>query len=268
MQDAFTNHIVERLYSESDKFKSDWVKSNKHGYHYLIIDNILPREWCYGIYDSFPGDLKMMRHLNTFRERKRTLAVFDSLNTNIRDITYAFQDSSIIQAIENITGMYNLEPDPHLYASGISIMQKGDFLNPHLDNSHNVNKKKIRQINLLYYVSPNWTHEFGGNLELWDSDVSIATEIISKFNRLIIMETNQYSWHSVNQVSIDSKRCCVSNYLFSPIRENYKTNYRVTTFMGRPEQPMLRMLSQVDNSMRQLFANTTGISRGKKYMPK
>jgi Rps23 Pro-64 3,4-dihydroxylase Tpa1-like proline 4-hydroxylase len=35
-------------------------------------------------------------------------------------------------------------------------MGKGDFLNPHLDNSHDGDQKNYRAINVLYYLSENW----------------------------------------------------------------------------------------------------------------
>ena len=85
-------------------------------------------------------------------------------------------------------------------------MAKGHFLNPHLDNSHDGEQKNYRVLNLLYYVSPDWKPEFGGNLELWDESVKKPVEIPSLFNRLVLMSTNDKSWHSVNEVRIDRPR--------------------------------------------------------------
>lgn len=45
-------------------------------------------------------------------------------------------------------------------------MAKDNFLNPHLGNSHDKDRECYRVLNLLYYVTPNWSHEQGGNLEL------------------------------------------------------------------------------------------------------
>jgi Rps23 Pro-64 3,4-dihydroxylase Tpa1-like proline 4-hydroxylase len=35
-------------------------------------------------------------------------------------------------------------------------MSKGAYLRPHLDNSHDKNRKRYRVVNLLYYVTPDW----------------------------------------------------------------------------------------------------------------
>jgi hypothetical protein len=120
-------------------------------------------------------------------------------------------------------------------------MEKDDFLNPHLDNSHDGDQEKYRIIHLLYYVSPNWQQEYGGNLELWDTKVSIPTEIHAKFNRLVVMETNNISYHSVNKVRFDGRRVCVSNYFFCKDSSNLKQFKHVTTFHGRPEEPLKKV---------------------------
>ena len=65
---------------------------------------------------------------------------------------------------------------------------------------------------LLYYVTPGWRLENGGNLELWDCAVRRNVTLVSQFNRLVLMETTPWSWHSVSPVVADGFRCCVSNY--------------------------------------------------------
>ena len=95
-------------------------------------------------------------------------------------------------------------------------MAPGHFLNPHIDNSHDGDQKNYRVLNLLYYITPGWRSENGGNLELWDQKVTKPVEIPSLFNRLVLMSTNDKSWHSVNEVKADSRRCCISNYYFFP----------------------------------------------------
>jgi hypothetical protein len=85
---------------------------------------------------------------------------------------------------------------------------------------------------------------------LWDDNVSEAVEIPSLFNRLVLMETNDRSWHSVNEVKADELRCCVSNYYFSPHSPNGYETTHVTFFQGRPEQKLRRMVSTADGMLR------------------
>ncbi|MEM8937613.1 MAG: 2OG-Fe(II) oxygenase, partial [Pseudomonadota bacterium] len=108
-----------------------------------------------------------------------------------------------------------------------------------------------------------WSGANGGNLELWDSKVATRKEIVSAFNRLVVMETNNSSWHSVNPVTADAPRRCISNYYFSPDSPNGKTYYHVTSFLGRPEQPLRRLVGRFDSAARQTIASVSGVSRGK-----
>ena len=145
-----------------------------------------------------------------------------------------------------------MKPDDHLYAGGISLMAQGNFLNPHLDNSHDKDRGLYRVLNLLYYVTPDWSHEQGGNLELWDQGPKEPQrEITSQFNRLALMATHEKSWHSVSEVTVDRARCCVSNYYFSAQPLEDHEYFHVTSFRGRPEQPVRDLVLQGDGALRQ-----------------
>ena len=147
-------------------------------------------------------------------------------------------------------------------------MGKGDYLNPHIDNSHDKDRKVYRRLNLLYYVTPNWKVNKGGNFELWDKAVIKKNTIISKFNRLVIMETNKTSWHSVNEVKVDEIRCCVSSYFYSQASPDNTKYFHVTSFTGRPNEKIKRIYGYIDNLIRDSFSKRTGIGRNKKHINK
>src|SRR5262249_12355100 len=159
--------------------------------------------------------VSQMRFQSTFREQKYTSRSVNKLDPIIGESLFAFQAPQVVEIVKQITGMTGLMADPTLYDGGISAMTRGQFMNPHLDNSRNPDRTSSRRSNLLNYATPNWSARCGGNLEWWDTSVRQATEIPSLFNRLVIMETNRRSWHSVNPVQHDGVRCCVSNYFFS-----------------------------------------------------
>ena len=132
------------------------------------------------------------------------------------------------------------------------MMSHDHFLNPHLDNSHDKDRNLYRVLNLLFYVSPGWEHESGGNLELWDNGPQgEAREVVSQFNRLVLMATHRTSWHSVNKVrATHAPRCCVSNYYFSATPLESHEYFHVTTFRGRPEEPVRDVLLKSDAALR------------------
>ncbi|MBA3631661.1 MAG: 2OG-Fe(II) oxygenase [Acidobacteria bacterium] len=249
MREEIVNFIVERLENGADEIRADFLTDKGIKTRFATIDNLLPEDVARQFFVVFPP-FSEMRLLDSFREKKYTSKTLDKFNSLISDITFAFQDERVIDVVSKITGFENVEGDPHLYAGGISAMTKGHFLNPHLDNSHDYEQKNYRVLNLLYYISPDWKTENGGNLELWNEDVTESIEIPSLFNRLVLMSTNDKSWHSVNEVKVDGVRCCISNYYFSPHSPNGYETTHVTYFQARPEQTVRRLLTKADSDLR------------------
>jgi Rps23 Pro-64 3,4-dihydroxylase Tpa1-like proline 4-hydroxylase len=243
--------ILERLDKDAEVISREWNMVHPGTEtRFCTIDNLLPESVANEISEAFPKDAEGFHTLASFREHKRTSSNFDALPPILGGVTFAMQASALVAKISELTGMPQLEPDPQLYAGGLSMMFKNQFLNPHIDNSHESTKSKYRRLNLLYYVTPDWNEGNGGNLELWDDGVKKPVTITSAFNRLVLMETNRRSWHSVSPVIAEGPRCCVSNYYFSELSPTGDDYYHVTSFTGRPEQKARRALGVLDNAAR------------------
>ncbi len=242
--------ILHKIESVQDKIRSDYAQSRSRIGHFFI-DDLLPEDLALEIYRAFP-DPNTMRMRKSLREFKYIAAQMDQYNPILEEIVYAFQDSRIVHLVGELCEIESIHPDETLYAGGISLMGPKQFLNPHLDNSHDNFRERWRVLNLLYYVTPEWKQEFGGNLELWPQGVNKPQITVhSKFNRLVVMATHNHSWHSVSPVSHPTDaRCCVSNYYFSevPLRENSK--FHVTSFRGRPGQKLRDLVLQADSALR------------------
>lgn len=249
MREKIINLILDRLDRETEKISKDFLTEKGIKTLFCAIDDLLPADLARQIAEAFPPTGEM-RLLDSFREKKFTSKSLEKFDPLIADITFAFQDGRVIQKVAEITHIEKAVGDPHLYAGGISAMAQGHFLNPHIDNSHDGDQKYYRVLNLLYYVSPEWRPENGGNLELWDEEVTKPVEIPSLFNRLVLMSTNDKSWHSVNQVTAEGPRRCVSNYYFSPVSPNGYETTHVTYFMARPEQKVRRFVTRLDSDVR------------------
>jgi Rps23 Pro-64 3,4-dihydroxylase Tpa1-like proline 4-hydroxylase len=264
MKEEFVQRICDRLTSERDRLQRQFRESSAEvGVRYCVLDELLPLDTANAVYESFPRPSDM-RLLDSFREKKHTSKNFDAFHPILAAVTFAQQDPRVVRLVEEITGIAEQIPDPTLYAGGLSSMASGHFLGPHIDNSHEASRKYYRTLNLLYYVTPQWTLENGGNLELWDRAVRRNVTIVSSFNRLVIMETNPWSWHSVSPVKVDRLRCCVSNYYFSPRSPTGEDYFNVTSFSARPEQKLRRALAWADRRMRHLVRLAAPRGVGKK----
>jgi Rps23 Pro-64 3,4-dihydroxylase Tpa1-like proline 4-hydroxylase len=235
--------IGERLFAVASDLAEQWKTSVP--VRHFFVDDLLPAASVQELYRKVPPASLLMKK-SSLRERKSVGVEIDRYDPSIGEHLLAFQHPAVLSAIATITGLRSMEADPSLYASGISVMEKGDFLNPHLDNSHDGDQRNYRVLNLLYYVSPEWSLASGGNLELWTGALREPRVIESRFNRLVVMATDDRSWHSVQKVVSTVPRVCFSNYYFSPLAPGDHEYQNVTSFRGRPEEAFKRLLLRAD----------------------
>ena len=240
--------IVGRLNALKDSLAREFQGPGK--IRSFVVDDLLPEARATEIHEFFPRPEAMILR-SSLREKKYVAVQMNRYPPLLEEIVYAFQDPAVVDLVSEITQIKPLLPDERLYAGGLSLMTQGNFLNPHLDNSHDHERKNYRVLNLLYYVSPNWKLEDGGNLELWDGGVRQRSRtIVSRYNRLVVMETGRSSWHSVSPVKKPADRCCISNYYFSPQPLEASDYFHVTSFRGRPEEKWRDWILCLDNSVR------------------
>ncbi|GAA4238217.1 hypothetical protein GCM10022291_27850 [Postechiella marina] len=251
-----SGEVSELIYNKISENKDALARtynSSKSSIGYFYIDDLLPKDLALKLSEVFP-DKTEMKCLKSIREYKYVSAQMDKHNKLLENVIYAFQDYRIVNLIGNICNINTLFADESLYAGGISLMAKHNFLHPHLDNSHDAKRQRWRVLNLLYYVTPNWELEHGGHLELWPNGLKKEpVEIESKFNRLVVMATHSKSWHSVNKVKVDSSRRCISNYYFNDLPLRASDKFHVTKFRGRPGDTLKNLILDADASLRMLI---------------
>ncbi|MBW1294949.1 2OG-Fe(II) oxygenase [Aquimarina litoralis] len=248
-RDKIAEFILLKLKDNEEVLKKHFDHTSQ-GIGYFYIDDLLPEDLSKAIFKKFPLT-KEVKVKKSLREYKYVAAQMNKYDPLLEEVIYAFQDPKIVDFIAEICGYANVKPDENLYAGGISMMGKGNYLNPHLDNSHDKDVKLWRVLNLLYYVTPDWIGDNGGNLELWPEGLKgDPITINSRFNRLVVMATHKTSWHSVSKVVEDQVRCCISNYYFSSNPTDSKGDFHVTTFRGRPGQFFRDKILKLDSSLR------------------
>lgn len=249
------HRLLDVLSARAGELRRQWQSSGP--INHFVLDGLFPDELAQAIRRAFPRpeDMTLKR---TLREVKYIGAQMDRYQPLLEETVYAFQMPEVVRVVEQITALEAIEPDELLYAGGISLMAPGHFLNPHVDNSHDKVRQRYRVLNLLYYVSPDWTNESGCNLELWPGGPKgQPVTVTSRFNRLVVMVTHQSSWHSVSKNVAGADRCCVSNYYFSKRPVGGHPYFHVTSFRGRPEQRVRDLVLRGDiwlrTALRRLF---------------
>lgn len=255
MKDIFTDLILKRLGEATIDLKKQFFQENSLKIsRYFVLDNLLPESLALEIYTNFPKP-KNMPMLNGLGRLKLKYSHLKDTHQIIKDINAAIQDPRVVKAIEHITEINHLMPDVSNFAGGVSTLEKGFYLNPHIDISHNVeNKNFYRAANVLYYISPDWALEKGGSYEIWDEKVEQCIIVPALFNRLLVMETNSISWHGVSEVLCDEPRCCIFNYYFSEQSpEGKHFSKTVASFKAHPKQKIYRTLQNIKEKLKKGF---------------
>lgn len=247
-----TGLLVERLNADMAKLKSEFGEPDAGRIRCCWVDDLLPEHIVSAVHRGLPKLSDMVRRENK-KERKFVSANLGALRPPIGGLVLAFAQQSVADIVAQIMGKPRLEADARLYNGGITTMVPGDFMCPHLDNSHDYGRARRRDVVLLYYFSPNWRPEYGGTLELWDALGGRAGRPIDfKPNRLVIMETTDESWHSIRPVAGPMPRASLTTYFYAP--ETEKAPLRLTRFASWPGRPVRGMLFSAEFHMRSLAA--------------
>lgn len=102
----------------------------------------------------------------------------------------------VLNFFSTLTGIKNLRSDPNWLGAGMHKVTNGGKLAIHADFNKNWLNGLYRRINLLIYLNRDWKEEYGGHLELWNTDASAcAGKILPVFNRAVIFTTFKNSYH-------------------------------------------------------------------------
>ena len=100
--------------------------------------------------------------------------------------------------------------------------------------------KLDRRLNILIYLNKNWNDNFGGNLQLWNKDMTkCEKKILPEFNKMVIFSTTDFSYHgNPDKINCpnDNSRKSIAMYYYSngrPASER-KLGLHSTIFRKRP----------------------------------
>lgn len=199
-----------------------------------VIDDLLPPEALEGL--SFPADVDDFIRIDNLAERKHVMPDLSLLADRVRNIVLAFSSAKVAEAISKVTEIEDLSADHELYNGGLTIMRRGDYMNPHLDHTHDQWGTATREVVGLYYLS-DIGQEAGGELGLWSPDRLVPPRLIDcRRNRLVLLRISDTAWHSVERLTASAPRVSITTPYYKPAI--VKRPIGLTRFRARPEAPI------------------------------
>lgn len=88
------------------------------------------------------------------------------------------------------------KPD-ELLSNELHMMPNDGLLDLHLDCDVHPRTKHRRAVNAILFLNDGWNPDWLGQLEFWDPIDGLIAAITPAFNRLVVFETNEFSYHGV-----------------------------------------------------------------------
>jgi hypothetical protein len=196
---------------------------------HVAIDDFFAPEFAEALLRDFPAfDPALAR--NEIYEGVWGKAV----NTEIRRISPTYErlyavigSPEFLTLMSEITGIPDLLLDPKMYGGGTHENLHGQSLDAHVDFNYDEAQKLHRRLNVIVYLNKGWRPEWGGALEVHSNPrrpkESRVKSYNCEFNRAVIFETSERSWHGFPEISLPESerhrsRKSISIYLYTKDR--------------------------------------------------
>jgi hypothetical protein len=180
-------------------------------FRHVAIDGFLDPAFCRTLLDEFP------RFEARYALNETGAVGGKAVRMDVREIsdTYRALDRSIqalefLDLVSRITGIPDLLYDPDYIGGGTHENVQGQGLDPHVDFNYHPGTRWHRRLNLIVYLNPEWDEAWGGALELqsdpWNEGANRRRSIAPRFNRCVIFETTEASWHGFPRIDLPAER--------------------------------------------------------------
>lgn len=227
---------------DKEEFRQKFFSSK--GFPHFCIDNFLDEDFANSIYESFPSYQEAQnlgREFSAVNE-KRKIQITDSSKfpAAIKKLNDVLASKEYLDMWSDLTGVNNLLADENLVGGGIHETNEGGHLDVHVDFNYNEEKKAYRRLNILIYFNKDWKEEYGGYLDIWNSDVTKRYGYFEpRFNRACGFLTSDISFHGVTPLTCPTgvvRKSFATYYYTEEKPDDWVGEKHSTIFRARPDE--------------------------------
>jgi 2OG-Fe(II) oxygenase superfamily len=208
------------------------------------IDNFLDEEFANRVLAAFPTfeeALKVGRTFQAVNENKKVQLTDASLFAEpVAQLNQALAAPEFLELLSYVFDIPDLLADEQLLGGGIHQTGPRGHLDVHIDFNFIEDRQLHRRLNILIYFNKDWRPEWGGNIELWNEDVTVYEHSFSPvFNRCVVFITNEISFHGVTAVKCPDDRTRKSFAAYYYTKEapaGWTGKSHSTIFKARPNE--------------------------------
>lgn len=191
-------HVLAQADDYAERF------ARREPFRHVVIDDFLDARFAERLLAEFPpferGDARNeageLGNKSTVEKVRGLGPAYVALDTFVRS-------RELLDLVGRITAIPDLLYDPWYFGGGTHENRPGQDLDPHVDFNLHPIENWHRRLNLIVYLNREWDDAWGGSLELHsdprapDDRITLITPL---FNRCVIFETTETSWHGFSRI--------------------------------------------------------------------
>jgi Rps23 Pro-64 3,4-dihydroxylase Tpa1-like proline 4-hydroxylase len=209
--------VVSHTLSDVDDLAASFASSSP--VRHVVIDNFLDETFARQLYEDLPDLTAMPKSRDYVFSNKRELSTLDTHSELSRQLHEVFMSAQFAEFTTRLVGR-EVFVDPEYVGGGFHAGATDSFLDLHVDfNVHPKHLDWFRELNILFYLNPNWKPDWGGELLLTDHPDKPVIAVEPLFNRLVIMESTDSSFHGYKSIAFPPgvARRSIAAYAYSKI---------------------------------------------------
>ena len=189
-------------------------------FRHVVIADFFETAFTQSLLDGFPRfeDRYALNEMGQVGGKAVRMDVRD-LSETYRQLDALLQTRDFLDYVSVVTGIPDLLYDAEYIGGGTHENRQGQSLDAHVDFNYHPRTKWHRRLNLIVYLNHEWEDAWGGLLELhsdpWNPPRNHTVALAPLFNRAVIFETTETSWHGFSAIDLPEEKQRISRKSFA-----------------------------------------------------
>lgn len=237
---------------------------------HFCIDGFLEDAFAEEVLEAIPSYEEAMRMGWNFSavNEKGKVQVTDAnrFSEPVARLNRALAAPEFLDLLSHVFDIPRLLADEELVGGGIHQTGPRGHLDVHIDFNYLRERDLHRRLNILLYFNKEWPAEWGGNVELWDKDVKVCHHsLLPIFNRCVVFETSEISYHGVTSVRCPegrSRKSFAAYYYTKEAPPSWTGEEHTTVFRARPDEVLKgRVMMPLEKAGRRVREALRGVKK-------
>jgi len=217
-------HVSQHVIERAGGYREEFLRADP--YRHIVIEDFFEPDFAEVLLRDFPRFNPDLARNEIYEGvwGKAVNSAFRAISATYEDLYNAIGSPEFLGLMSELTGIPDLLLDPKMYGGGTHENLHGQSLDAHVDFNYDEAQKLHRRLNLIVYLNKDWRAEWGGSLEVHSNPrrpkENRVKSYLCGFNRAVIFETNEHSWHGFPEIDLPENerhrsRKSISIYLYT-----------------------------------------------------